>query len=94
MQPNHRQQESAIVSGSQAIFTRSEFIGIAVPLLASGSATGTPKPPPVLTVRWLECVVGNVDYLFKKLRTFTCMFWEGEKRRALGPTDNIHTMPP
>jgi hypothetical protein len=24
----------------------------------------------------------------------TCMFWEDEKRRALGPTDNIHTMPP
>ena len=49
------------------------------PLLASGSATGTPKPPPVLTVRWLECVVGNVDYYSIETSHFTCMFWEGEK---------------
>ena len=63
MQPNHRQQERAIVFGSKAIFTRSEFIGIAVPCLQAGALPEHPRqPPPVLTVRWLECVVGNVDY--------------------------------
>ena len=93
MQPNHRQQELAIVFGSKAIFTRSEFIGIAVPCLQAGAL---PEHPSLrrLTVRWLECLVGNVHYHFGRELTFTCMFWEGEKRRALGPTDNIHKMPP
>jgi hypothetical protein len=43
------------------------------PSLQAG-ALPTPKPPPVLTVRWLECVVGNVDYYSIETSHFTCMF--------------------
>src|SRR5437667_12182563 len=49
----------------------------------------------LLIVRQRWCAVGNVDYQAGggKMIIFTYMFWEGEKRRALGPTDSIHKLP-
>jgi hypothetical protein len=39
----------------------------------------------LLSVMYITVSVGS-NYIM-------CMFWEGEKRRARGPTDNIHKMP-
>jgi transposase len=38
--------------------------------------------------------VGNVHYRISGQLAFTRMFWEGEKRRAPGPTDSIRMIPP
>ena len=49
-----------------------------------------PALPPVLIVGWLTHGVGNVYYLRRWRFIFLGMFWEGKKRRAPEPTDNIH----
>jgi hypothetical protein len=41
----------------------------------------------------LGCAVGNVYYRLGE-EIFMCMFWEGEKRGAFRPTDNIHKILP
>src|SRR5580704_1532552 len=51
------------------------------------------SPLPVLIVTSLRRCVGNVYYrVGTSLRTR--MFWEGEKRHAPGPTDNIRKISP
>ena len=51
------------------------------------------SPLPVLIVTSLRRCVGNVYYRVDT-SLLTRMFWEGEKRRAPGPTDNIRKIPP
>ena len=55
-----------------------------------------PPPPPALQSD-CELVAGmlSVMYITDSVGSdfITRMFWEGEKRRVLGPTDNIHKMP-
>jgi hypothetical protein len=57
--------------------------------LARGPAI---SPADLPIVPQLGYAVGNVHYRFSA-NIIMCMFWEGEKRGASGPTDNIHKMP-
>jgi len=50
--------------------------------------------PSVLIVSPSRGIVGNVHYRTDAGSLFMCMFWEGEKRRAPGPTGNIRKKPP
>ena len=54
------------------------------------------RRPPCLRAQSLTQyigAVGNVHYCAGKAAFITCMFWEGEKRGAPGPTGDIHKMP-
>jgi hypothetical protein len=54
-----------------------------------------PRQPVVIQDCELVERVLSVMYITVSVRSnyIMCMFWEGEKRRAPGPTDNIHKMP-
>ena len=56
-------------------------------------AVGKPAPMARITCCF-GLAVGNVHYRFGGELTITCMSWEGERRRASGPADNIRKMPP
>jgi hypothetical protein len=85
--------KSAVVSASKAEFASNESIGKAVPYLPAGALPERQRQPrPALTVRQLEPAVGNLHYRSEKF-IFLGMFWEGKRRRASEPTDNIHKMP-